>query len=317
MSRLTIYKTNLQLSQNPVLDNIVNYLASVPKMEFDKLQYKQVGTEIDVKVAVNDATDMSNNLRYNYAKLVQNDTNYYFYIIDAQFTAKKTLKLHLSLDTLNTYWSAGIVESLSPKTTIVREHEDRFKKISKDKLNIIVAPTIDRFNEGLNPVKDVCHYRYALKSNTESTPVSERWYVIYATRDDISVNDTSNPIIRYLVPQSSKKISNQQTGPGSLDITNLVPVGKTTYIIDEGYTTNFSVNNDQNRGIGYVPGDHPDWTLRAIKIKRRSNTSAAISVLYYTGESYPYSFHHEDLWFTPSGVRFTMTLSGRALHIYT
>lgn len=322
MSRLTIYKTNLQLSQNPVLDNIVNYLASVPKMEFDKLQYKQVGTEIDVKVAVDDATDMSNNLRYNYAKLVQNDTNYYFYITDAQFTARKTLKLHLSLDTLNTYWSAGIVESLSPKTTIVREHEDRFKKISKDKLNIIVAPTIDRFNEGLNPVKDVCHYRYALKSNTESTPVSERWYVIYATRDDISVNDTSNPIIRYLVPQSSKKISNEQTGPETLNVTTQIPIGKTTYIIDEGYPTSLSVlmgSTSQQTGLGYVPGDHPDWTLRAIKIVRTGITLFKISVLYYTGESYPYSFHHEDVWFNSNGTGGTVkiTLGGAALHIYT
>lgn len=322
MSRLTIYKTNLQLSQNPVLDNIVNYLASVPKMEFDKLQYKQVGTEIDVKVAVDDATDMSNNLRYNYAKLVQNDTNYYFYITDAQFTARKTLKLHLSLDTLNTYWSAGIVESLSPKTTIVREHEDRFKKISKDKLNIIVAPTIDRFNEGLNPVKDVCHYRYALKSNTESTPVSERWYVIYATRDDISVNDTSNPIIRYLVPQSSKKISNEQTGPETLNVTTQIPIGKTTYIIDEGYPTSLSVlrgSTSQQTGLGYVPGDHPDWTMRAIKIVRTGITLFKISVLYYTGESYPYSFHHEDVWFTSNGTDGTVkiTLGGAALHIYT
>lgn len=321
MSRLTIYKTNLQLSQNPVLDNIVNYLASVPKMEFDKLQYKQVGTEIDVKVAVDDATDMSNNLRYNYAKLVQNDTNYYFYIIDAQFTARKTLKLHLSLDTLNTYWSAGIVESLSPKTTIVREHEDRFKKISKDKLNIIVAPTIDKFNEGLNPVKDVCHYRYALKSNTESTPVSERWYVIYATRDDISVNDTSNPIIRYLVPQSSKKISNEQTGPETLNITTQIPIGKTTYIIDEGYPTSLSVlsGTGQQTGIGYVPSDHPEWTLRAIKIIRTGITLFKISVLYYTGGSYPYSFHHEDVWFTSIGTTGTVriTLGGAALHIYT
>lgn len=325
MSRLTIYKTNLQLSQNPVLDNIVNYLASVPKMEFDKLQYKQVGTEIDVKVAVDDATDMSNNLRYNYAKLVQNDTNYYFYITDAQFTARKTLKLHLSLDTLNTYWSAGIVESLSPKTTIIREHEDRFKKISKDKLNIIVAPTIDRFNEGLNPVKDVCHYRYALKSNTESTPVSERWYVIYATRDDISVNDTSNPIIRYLVPQSSKKISNQQTGPGSLDITNLIPLGKSTYIIDEGYSTSLAVEQGgqtQNVAIGYVPSDHPEWTLRTIRIDkaiRAGSLVVGISVLYYTGESYPYSFVHEDHWFASSVTAgpVKITLGGTALHIYT
>lgn len=325
MAKLTIYKTNLQLSQNPVLDNIETYLASVPKMEFDKLQYKQIGTEIDVKVPVTDATEMSNNLRYNYAKLVQDGTNYYFYITDANFTARKTFKLHLSLDTLNTYWSAGIVASLSPKTTIIREHEDRFKKISKDKLNnYVVAPVIDKFNEGLNPVKDVCTYRYTLKSSTESTPVNERWYVVYATRDDISVNNTSNPVIRYLVPESAKKISNAQTGPATLDISSLIPTGKSAYIIDEGYATTLSVQQGgqpQSVPLGYVPDNHPEWTVRAIRIIkaiRAGSLSVGVQVLYYTGESYPYSFDHEDHWFASSVAAgpVTLTLSGAALHIY-
>lgn len=328
---LYIYKTKIEPSKNMVIDNVEAYLSSLPIASTKSfgIKYVEPGMNVTVKVPLNMIEGSL--LHYNYAKLTDEEGHKWYYFITGSTTrARRTVSFTLSMDTLNTFWTdISAAAHLSPETKIIREHQDRYNQdtaVRNAQGNWECLPKIDKFNEGLNPLADSYISSYEMKSDKEYTAnanMTEKWYVIYATRDDISVNNTTNPIIKYAVPgKARKRINASQTGPGSLDITNLIPVGKTTYIIDEGYVTNLNVKQgpvNQDTGLGYVPEGHPDWTLRAIKIKRIDSTSFRISVLYYTGKSYPYSFDHEDAWYTSTGSTFTVviTLSGAALHIYT
>ena len=326
-----IYKTKIEPSKNMVLDNMEGYLSSLPIASTKSfgIKYVEPGMNVTVKVPLNMIEGSL--LRYNYAKLTDEEGHRWYYFITGSTTrARRTVSFTLSMDTLNTFWTdISAAAHLSPETKIIREHQDRYDQdtaVRNAQGNWECLPKIDKFNEGLNPLTDSYISSYEMKSDKEYTAnanMTEKWYVIYATRDDISVNNTANPVIKYAVPgKARKRINASQTGPDSLDITLLIPDHKTTYIIDEGYTTNFSIKQgatNQSAAIGYVPENHPDWTLRAIKIKRISLALFQISVLYYTGESYPYSFHHEDIWYTSTdaSVPPVVTLSGAALHIYT
>lgn len=328
---LYIYKTKIEPSKNMVIDNMEGYLSSLPIASTKSfgIKYVEPGMNVTVKVPLNMIEGSL--LHYNYAKLTDEEGHKWYYFVTGSTTrARRTVEFTLSMDTLNTFWTdISAAAHLSPETKIIREHQDRYDQdtaVRNAQGNWECLPKIDKFNEGLNPLTDSYISSYEMKSDKEYTAnanMTEKWYVIYATRDDISVNNTANPIIKYAVPgKARKRINASQTGPGSLDITNLIPAGKTAYIIDEGYVTNLNVKQgptNLNTGLGYVPEDHPDWTLRAIKIKRIDSTSFRISVLYYTGKSYPYSFDHEDAWYTSTGSTFTVviTLSGAALHIYT
>ena len=328
---LYIYKTKIEPSKNMVIDKMEDYLSSLPVASTKSfgIKYIEPGMNVTVKVPLNMIEGSL--LHYNYAKLTDEEGHKWYYFITGSTTrARRTVSFTLSMDTLNTFWTdISAAAHLSPETKIIREHQDIYDQdtaVRNAQGNWEFLPKIDKFNEGLNPLTDSYISSYEMKSDKEYTAnanMTEKWYVIYATRDDISVNNTANPVIKYAVPgKARKRINASQTGPDSLTITSLMPLGKTTYIIDEGYATNFAIRQagvTQQTGIGYVPSDHPEWTLRAIKIKRKSDPGTAdISVLYYTGESYPYSFHHEDHWFTAGGdASLVMTLSGAALHIYT
>lgn len=94
--------------------------------------------------------------------------------------------LNFTLDTINTYWGQ-LVNSFNPKTTIIREHRDRWTKV-----NNTVKRVIDRFNEGFNPALNDVTAPIELTNSVGFSPC----YLVWLSNSEITPEKQSaTPII--------------------------------------------------------------------------------------------------------------------------
>ena len=127
-STIVLYKDcKIIPSKNFVVEEIESYLTGLTKITILDFQYLRNDLKLTIKI--NKDQGYSESLatyNYNYLKVVQNNVNYYYYIIKKTQTAPSTLVLELVLDTLNTYpW--GTAFTISNRTRVKREHKDRMK----------------------------------------------------------------------------------------------------------------------------------------------------------------------------------------------
>lgn len=132
-NKLTLYRNcKITEEKNFQVDNITDYLTSIgsTKLTFDNFQYIKQDLDVEVKIPLSQdylEANITNN--YNYCT-IQNDGGaiYYYFIRSKSWAAKETVKLNLHLDVLNTYKGKY---NLTDKTTILRQHKDRFIKQSR------------------------------------------------------------------------------------------------------------------------------------------------------------------------------------------
>ena len=130
--------------------------------------------------------------------------------MNTDWKSANTVELKLSIDSINTFRNDL---TWSDKTSIQREHEDRFYK--QENSNILIR-RIDQEKEQIN----------AEKILMDSFPVYQQnknfdWYLIYKTRDDLSPSNPNNPIYCYTIASEPLTISKgssetQVVTPGDL-----------------------------------------------------------------------------------------------------
>ena len=300
-SKIKIYQTILTPARNALVDDLDQYLNSLtPTYSNNAFQYIKLGLDLTIKIN-NAQNKISGHSLGNYVRIEQDNKVWYYFIMNTDWKSANTIELKLSIDSINTFRNDL---TWSDKTSIQREHEDRFYK--QENSNILIR-RIDKEKEQIN----------AEKMLMDSFPVSQAnknfdWYLIYKTRDDLSPSNPNNPINCYTIASKPLTISkgsseSQVVAPGDLldnhyyyftDIDN--PNGQINFTgVSDSGPTNITFNEQgtqmvvlwkENDKIHFVPyTGQLTYNHVAIPTQITSTviTYKGISTAYYTASAGP------------------------------
>ena len=207
--------------------------------------------------------------------------------MNTDWKSANTIELKLSIDSINTFRNDL---TWSDKTSIQREHEDRFYK--QEGSNILIR-RIDPEKEQIN----------AEKVLMDSLPVYQPnknfdWYLIYRTRDDLSPNNPNNPIYCYCIASKPLTISkgsseSQVITPGDLvdnhyyyftDVDNpggIVSVDSKTFNLNTEGQKMLILQKDGTK-VRYT------WYEGGVGIAHSSTRKTAGSSTYYVNTTTPF-----------------------------
>ena len=149
---------------------------------------------------------------------------YYYFITNKKWISSSCVELTLKMDVVNTYL-AGITNTsnhavqISPKTFIIRQHKNRWKKSSDPTL---VLPVIDMYSENIQPVLFKTD-ESDLYQEENNQYVQGSWYLIYRSH----TSDTDAPIDILLCGDSEISVDVSSAG---------------------GYSGNFNYHKDADAG---------------------------------------------------------------------
>lgn len=291
MGKLRLYQVDFEPSDNFYIEDIESYLNTLPasakRYEWNNLNYLKLGMNLTIKLPLDQVHQIENTC--NYAIVEQDNNTYYYFVIDAKWIAKRTIQLVLTLDTLQTFFTKL---KWSDKTQITRETQDRFVKLNSN----YYLRKIDKYNEGFNPAKIEKVNQAQIKS-----AIGDKWYLVYMSNPATTQDNTSNPMFMGLLSNISLKIANAGTGTEDVEI----PIDDnyiyfiTTSGLGEGGSLRIGtpgqgevIRSELNKTSGNA-------TSRAFAVYRTAGGIFKIRRMYYTGDTYPYSFSSGD-WTTYS-----------------
>ena len=184
---ITLYRTKLSPERNALVDDLDQYLNTCKKEGPIECQYIKHGLDVEIKLDL--PQDILSHPVYNYVA-IQNENDslvYYYFIMDAKWVAKSTVRLVLSIDSINTFRDRL---EWSEKTMVLREHRDRF--IVDGEANYVTR-IVDEVDEGITPLQLLKEDRKVVEFQQPEL----KWYLMYRTRKDLSTTDISNPVECY------------------------------------------------------------------------------------------------------------------------
>lgn len=231
---ITLYRTKLSPERNALVDDLAQYLNTCESEKIE-CQYIKNGLDIDIKLDL--PQDILSHPVYNYAA-IQNENDslvYYYFIMDAKWVAKSTVRLVLSIDSINTFRDRL---EWSEKTMVLREHRDRF--IVKGEVNYTTR-IVDEVDEGIVPLQ-------LLKEDHKVVEFQQpelKWYLMYRTRKNLTAANVSNPVECYA-------FANREL---TLDVPGTIPAGITLVADDlESGTYYYCMYDDNETGGGTFSG---------------------------------------------------------------
>ena len=281
MGRLRLYQVDFEPSDNFYIEDIESYLNTLPasakRYEWNNLNYLKLGMNITVKLPLDQVHQIEN--ACNYAIIEQDNNTYYYFVVDAKWIAKRTVQLVLTLDTLQTFFTKL---KWSDKTQITRETQDRFVKLN----NNYYLRKIDKYNEGFNPVKVNQVDKAQIKS-----AIGGKWYLVYMSNPATTQDNTSNPMFMGLLGDNSYKIAN--AGTGTQDVEIPFELGYIYYITTSGLGDGGYMKAGE-KTTGNLNVTKENETSRVVAIRKVSNVRTSVKTMYYTGDTYPYSYSSGD-----------------------
>lgn len=200
------YDCKILNDRNMIVDDVESYLATLTPTVMEDFQFIKHDLSISIKIDTEEigANINSGNIlnpfaagKLNYLS-IQNETDYspiYYFVIDQEWTAVRTIKLYLALDTLNTF-KYNVAYSFDKKTLVLREHKDRFYKTQK--LSGYIRK-IDFESEGISPIL------YQVPDfNTKITDEKANfdWYLLYmADNTKSSVSGETLPVNAFIMAE--------------------------------------------------------------------------------------------------------------------
>ena len=286
MGKLRLYQVDFEPSDNFYIEDIESYLNTLPagakRYEWNNLNYLKLGMNITVKLPLDQVHQIENTC--NYAIIEQDNSTYYYFVVDAKWIAKRTIQLILTLDTVQTFFTKL---KWSDKTQITRETQDRFVKLNSN----YYLRKIDKYNEGFNPAKVEKVNQTQIKS-----AIGEKWYLVYMSNPATTQDNTSNPMFMGLLSNISLKIANAGTGTTDVEIPiddNYIYFITTSGLGDNGGLTIGESNTGQNIH-SELNKTKNNAISRAFAVYRTATGIFKIRRMYYTGDTYPYSFSSGD-----------------------
>lgn len=285
---------NFMYSERKESSYFETFLNKSLKKTIDNFQYIKHGLDISIKVKESQ-TDLYNkattNLPYNYVSIKNSDSDriYYYYIVSGTWRSSNCIQYELSMDTIATFWDT-IQTSMTDKSTVVREHRDRFYKVTGDlREGSLLIRKIDPVSEGIQVANKVMTQDKIINDTNISTNVN-KWYLIYRT--EVNKDNLSDvPIKCYLCADKSIKFNTNNNFVVNFKTSELNK-DYTYYLVDtlsnKSATELASVTYNPQEGtspVTYTLGSKmtgPDTTLKVIRIFYESN-KWKIQPMRYTG----------------------------------
>lgn len=285
---------NFMYSERKESSYFETFLNKSLKKTIDNFQYIKHGLDISIKVKESQ-TDLYNkattNLPYNYVSIKNSDSDriYYYYIVSGTWRSSNCIQYELSMDTIATFWDT-IQTSMTDKSTVVREHRDRFYKVTGDlREGSLLIRKIDPVSEGIQVANKVMTQDKIINDINTSTNVN-KWYLIYRT--EVNKDNLSDvPIKCYLCADKSIKFNTNNNFVVNFKTSELNK-DYTYYLVDtlsnKSATELASVTYNPQEGtspVTYTLGSKmtgPDTTMKVIRIFYESN-KWKIQPMRYTG----------------------------------
>ena len=291
MGKLRLYQVDFGPTDNFYIEDIESYLRTLPasakRYEWNNLNYLKLGMNLTIKLPLNQVYQIEN--ACNYAIIEQDNNKYYYFVVDAKWIAKKTVQLVLTLDTVQTFFTKL---KWSDKTQIMRETQNRLVKLNSN----YYLRKIDKYNEGFNPAKVEKVNQAQIKS-----AIADKWYLVYMSNPATTQDNTSSPMFMGLLSNISLKIANAGTGTADVEI----PIDDnyiyfiTTSGLGEGGSLRIGTPGQGDVIRSELNKTNGNATSRAFAVYRTAGGIFKIRRMYYTGDTYPYSFSSGD-WTTYS-----------------
>lgn len=221
MSILTIYRSHLSPERNALVDHIDWYLENeaIELFKFNKFQYQKLALEKTIVVPIEQAELTTQDVG-NYLTIQQDNETWYYFIMSYAWTSVNSLTLVLSLDTVHTLrdkveWSA--------KTTITRQHEDRFFETD----NYFLQRNVDEMLEGF----ELSKYKSS-DITLQQTDDELDWFLIYKTTEEISPN-TAYPFDCFLCANKALSIGYVEGEPAEEITHSDLENGKYEYVFSD------------------------------------------------------------------------------------
>jgi len=232
---LYMYKVPWDKEHNFKLDNIYAYLNTLSVIQgysfYTSLTPKK---ELSVKVDMRASDRVQfNSVAFNYIKIeYQNpSTNYYYFIKGYNWISDSCIRLDLEMDTLNTLIE-GTHFNILDKTTILREHKNRWTQYSDYEFNRV----IDRESEGIAVTKTNV-------LNETINEFSDKWYLVYRNRNNITEQNPDSPVDTIILPQYPLWLTTYENTSVALNpqanycyLFNQFRMGTIVTIVDSGQT---------------------------------------------------------------------------------
>ena len=285
---------NFMYSERKESSYFETFLNKSLKKTINNFQYIKHGLDISIKVKESQ-TDLYNkattNLPYNYVSIKNSDSDriYYYYIVSGTWRSSNCIQYELSMDTIATFWDT-IQTSMTDKSTVVREHRDRFYKVTGDlREGSLLIRKIDPVSEGIQVANKVMTQDKIINDTNISSNVN-KWYLIYRT--EVNKDNLSDvPIKCYLCADKSIKFNTNNNFVINFKTSELNK-DYTYYLVDtlsnKSATELASVTYNPQEGtspVTYTLGSKmtgPDTTMKVIRIFYESN-KWKIQPMRYTG----------------------------------
>ena len=194
---LTLYKTDIRPEMNAVIEDFDKYMTDEYRLvhQWQNVKYTKPDLDIMIKLPLDGHTNSLG--EFDYAILYDPDTkrDYYYFVVNMDWKAKMTLRLQLSMDTLNTFW-AEIQSSLGKQTHVTRKYYDRWKKVGAN-----IYPLID------NHPEDITQPYMRRSQSVYTVGPTEHWTLVYITSETSTEQSLKDePVSCLALPDTSKKI---------------------------------------------------------------------------------------------------------------
>ena len=205
-SKIKIYQTVLTPTRNALVDDLDTYLNQLtPTYSKDDFQYIKFDLDLSIKVPMPQNVISGHSLG-NYVRIEQDSKVWYYFVMNTEWKSANAVELKLSVDSINTFRNDL---TFSEKTLIKRQHGDRLLKQTKTETpqNTFLIRTIDKTAEQIPANKIVSQSGIPVLQKS----ATYNWYLIYKTREDLTLSNPGNPIDCYCVADHKLKISNAST----------------------------------------------------------------------------------------------------------
>ncbi len=295
---------NAMYAASETASGFSTWLSNSLKKTITDFQYVKHGLNINIKI---DAAQMNINrsdniFPFNYVSIKNTDDErtFYYFIMDIEWVSQSTIRFILSIDSIATFWDDL---DFNEKTTILREHKDRFYQKNTVNTNTTLVRKIDEEPEGINPIQ----VKQSELTITDANIDDLSWYLIYKTEQDASkLNE--NPVKCYLCASEDLKLESG-SGPTKITLGNLNK-NYTYFFLDDNINGNggFSVTKTSTNTftLNEVNGE----STAKVLVIRYDNTEAKwfVGSLFYDNNNV-YTKNKRILYVDDVVVNFINTLS--------
>lgn len=295
---------NAMYAASETASGFSTWLSNSLKKTITDFQYVKHGLNINIKI---DAAQMNINrsdniFPFNYVSIKNTDDErtFYYFIMDVEWVSQSTIRFILSIDSVATFWDDL---DFNEKTTILREHKDRFYQKNTVTTNTTLVRKIDEEPEGINPIQ----VKQSELTITDANIDDLSWYLIYKTEQDASkLNE--NPVKCYLCASEDLKLESG-SGPDQITLGNLNK-NYTYFFLDDNINGNGGFEVTTTSTNTFTLNEVNGGSTAKVLVIRYDNTEAKwfVGSLFYDNNNV-YTKNKRVLYVDDVVVKFINTLS--------